>query len=114
MLGDKERDAVLTQTFSILCNHVISHNLYVANIVAQQVLAYNMSFRIERYAMVHIRKLLKELLNHSVVLASGSFEWDAELCDFDIREVVVHIVTKSDLSVYLLLTCNASVLYLFK
>lgn len=44
MLRYEEGDAALAQTFGILCHHVISHNLYVATVVSQEIVSNNMGF----------------------------------------------------------------------
>lgn len=44
MLRYEERDAALTQAFCVLSHHIITHYLYVATVVSQEIVANNMGF----------------------------------------------------------------------
>ena len=69
-----------------------------------------MSLRGHRDAVVGVGMLGEVLLQHLDILAFGAVERQVEVDDFHIREVVVHIVAESHLTVVLLLADHSSVL----
>ena len=54
VLGYKERDTTLAQTFGILGYHVVAHYLYVATVGAQEIFTHDVSLGIERDTMMYI------------------------------------------------------------
>ena len=57
MLGDEEGDAALAEAFGILLHHVVTHDLDVAAVGAQEKFTHNVGFRAEGDAMVCLRVL---------------------------------------------------------
>ena len=102
MLSNEERDTALTNTCLILRHHIVAHDLNIATITLLQELTHNMCFRIKGDAMVDMRMILEEFLKDGVIFHTLLIERQIYFCDFDIREVVYHIMTETCFTVCLL------------
>ena len=103
MLGNQERDASLTDALCILGYHVVTHNLDVATVAFQQKVANKMGFRVKCNTMVDMWVLFKEVFQNRIVLFAFVIKRQVYLVYLHLREMVVHVVTKSCLTVLLLL-----------
>ena len=110
MLGDEEGDASLAKTPGILFYHVVTHNLNVAAVGLQQIVAHDVRLRCHGDAVVGVGMLGEVFLQHLDKLVSGAVERQVERMDLHLREMVVHVVAESHLAVVLLLTHHLSVL----
>ena len=110
MLGDEEGDASFAQTAGIFLHHIVAHNLYVAAVGLQQEVAHDVCLRSHGDTMVDVRMPGKELLQHFGKFSTCAAQRQVEHGNLHVREVVVHVMTESYLSVVLLLADHSSVL----
>ena len=112
MLGNEERDAALPHALRVLWHHVVAHDLDVPAVLSQEIVADEMSLRVERNAMVHMRMGLKELVKNLVERLLRLSQWEVHLCNLNLWEVIPHVMPEASLTVRLLLGADVSVLEL--
>ena len=109
MLGDEEGDASFAQTAGVFLYHIIAHDLNVAAVGLQQEVAHDVRLRSHGDAMVDVRMHGKELLQHFDEFSTCAAQRQVEQGNLHVREVVVHVMAESYLSVVLLLADHSSV-----
>lgn len=74
MLRYQKRDGTLPETFHILGNHVIAHDLYIPSIGFEQELTHQIRFRIQRDAMMQMRMLDEEILHGVLIFLTSALQ----------------------------------------
>ena len=87
----------------------IAHDLNVAAVGLQQEVAHDVRLRSHGDAMVDVRMHGKELLQHFDEFSTCAAQRQVEQGNLHVREVVVHVMAESYLSVVLLLADHSSV-----
>ena len=112
MLSDEEGDASLAKALGILLYHIIAHDLDVAAVRLQEIVAHDMRLGCHGDAVVGVGMLVEVILQHLDKLASGAVERQIERVDLHLRKVVVHVMAESYLTVVLLLAHHTAILSL--